>query len=46
MTKGDLESQFSEVDIVAACNSPHVVQIEDLFEDVANLYIVQEYIEG
>lgn len=41
---GELEMQMNEISIMRALNSPHVVTILDVFEDMEHLYIVQELI--
>ena len=46
MQKADLELQLFEMDILAACRSPHTVTVIDRFESYRHLYIVQEYIDG
>ena len=44
MKMGELEMQMNEISIMRALNSPHVVAILDVFEDMEHLYIVQELI--
>lgn len=46
MSKENLETLMSEINILKQLDHPHIVKIYEFYQDNKNLYLVTEYIEG
>ena len=46
MNSYELEVQRREIDVLKICQHPNVIRLLDVYEDIENIYMVIEYLEG